>query len=296
MKRAAWLVSLVLLCGQALAREQNCAPHFVDGAAPRLLEPRWEERAALLCFEAFAVLHSGQTRTALWSAEYLSAERLQQARAIRRIDAYHAEDRLPRAQRAELEDYQRSGFDRGHLTPSADMPTRQAQEESFSLANIVPQDRNNNQNLWASIEERVRGLTRQRGELYIITGPLFEDETIERINRRVRVPSHLYKAVYDPARREGGAYIAPNRAGDAYEIVSLAELERRSGIRLFPTLSDAVKEKPPQLPPPRKSRQRDTPREPIEPREPREPREPKDEDALRSVATRLRELLREVLQ
>ena len=42
------------------------------------------------------------------------------------------------------------------MAPAADMPTHKAQHESFSLANVVPQNRHNNQVLWSAIEGAAR--------------------------------------------------------------------------------------------------------------------------------------------
>ena len=233
------------------AQNQACQKHFVDGKAPSFTRASLQQKTAGLCYEAFAVVHSGVSRTPLWSAERLTRESIAAAKEVRRKDAFHAEEALPPAVRAELSDYARSGYDRGHMAPAADMPTEEAQHQSFSLANIVPQDRENNQHLWSAIEGATRHLANQRGEIYVITGPLFEGERIQRINGRVFVPTHVFKAVYDPAKKEGAAWLAPNAAGDVYEVISLAELEKRAGINLFPAVPDSVKAQAMQLPEPR---------------------------------------------
>jgi endonuclease G len=118
----------------------------------------------------------------------------------------------------------------------------------FSLANIVPQDPNNNQNLWVGIEESTRALARLRGELYVITGPLFEGASIQRINGRVLVPTHIFKAIYDPVKQQAAAYIAPNAPGSEYQTVSIAELEKRANINLFPNMAAKLKETRANLP------------------------------------------------
>jgi len=60
-------------------------------------------------------LYSGVTRTPLYSAEHLTKARIEAAKGVRRHNAFHAEKRLPKADRSELRDYAKSGYDRGHM-------------------------------------------------------------------------------------------------------------------------------------------------------------------------------------
>jgi endonuclease G len=233
------------------AQTTACLSHFVEQKAPVLTRPALQTKTVGLCYEAFAVLHSGISRTPLWSAEHLSRESLAAARLIKREDTFHPETTLPLEDRAQLSDYAGSGYDRGHMSPAADMPSEQAQHESFSLANIVPQDRKNNQLLWAAIESATRHMVQQQGELYVITGPVFEGDKISRINGRVFVPTHVFKAVYDPQQKTGAAWIAPNIAGNDYQVISIAELEKRININLFPALTAEIKARRAVLPEPR---------------------------------------------
>lgn len=247
------LAALLSLAVFAIAHAQTtgCEKHFFRDAPPEFTRQALQASTVGLCFEAFSVMHSGVSKTPLWSAQHLTRERLLAAKSVKREDSFHAEDALPPQSGAALADYARSGYDRGHMAPAADMPTPRAQHESFSLSNVVPQNRRNNQILWSAIEGATRHLTNQRGELYVITGPLFDGDKIERLNQRVFVPTHVFKAVVDPARQAGAAWLAPNDDSGDYRVVSIAELEKKAGINLFPRLPDAAKQAIMDLPVPK---------------------------------------------
>src|SRR5918912_2600882 len=160
----------------------------------------------------------------LWSAEHLTPGRVEAAEARPRRNSFHAEPALPREERAELADYAGSGYDRGHMAPDGDMPDAAAERESFSLANMVPQDARLNRGLWARIEEAVRGLAERDGEVYVVTGPIFRGEGLKALDGRVLVPTEVYKAVYDPKLGQAGAYVAENADDARLREVSVAQL------------------------------------------------------------------------
>lgn len=235
------MIAALLLAAGCIGKHSSCEEHFLDGQRPVIASPGLERKTTALCFEAYAVTYSGVSRTPLWSAEHLTASHVEAARQLKRVNSFHAEERLPPGDRSELADYVRSGFDRGHMAPSGDMPTESAQRESFSLANMVPQNPKSNQILWEGIEEATRELARKDKELYVVTGPMFEGSNLERINGRVLVPTSVYKAIYDPATGQAGAYVAPNAPGMEYQTLSIADLEKRINIDVFPALASNVK-------------------------------------------------------
>ena len=229
-------LSFTALASAAHAPRTNCPVHYVDGRLPEIGNPKMRAATTELCYDVFGVMHSALTRTPLWSAEHLTAGNIAAARELSREDSFHAEQRLPPGSRAELDDYARSGYDRGHMAPNGDMPDRRAQHDSFTLANMVPQDAENNRHLWAGIEAVVRKLAQKEGDLYVITGPAFIGRDLRKVGN-VLVPTHLYKLVYSPRQQAGAAFYVENRAGAEYETLSVAELESRIGIDLLPSLS-----------------------------------------------------------
>jgi endonuclease G len=236
---------LASLSGAAWAG--GCPAYYVDGRLPEIRNPRLASATRELCYGEFGVMHSGVTRTPLWSAEYLRAENVEAAHSLTRENSFHPEPRLAPGQRAELADYARSGFDRGHMAPNGDMPDRRSQRESFTLANMVPQDADNNRHVWAGIEGAVRKMTRKEGALYVITGPAFLGAQLRKVGN-VIVPSHLYKVVYSPRQQAGAAWFVENQADARPQVLSIPELERMVGIDLLPSLTAAQKARMLRLP------------------------------------------------
>ena len=234
----------------ASAAPTACPGMFVGGQAPDLRNPKLAARTTALCFLAFAVEHSGVTRTPLWSAEHLTAERVEAARLLGREGSFHAEPALPPGDGAELADLARSGYDRGHMAPSGDFDTRPSQAESFSLANMIPQAPRLNRGLWEGIESAVRRLAVRDGAVYVVTGPIFQGDRLSVLRGRVVVPTLVFKAVYDPVQRQAAAYLTRNTDNSGYAVISIAQLTQLSGIDPFPALPDAVKERASALPRP----------------------------------------------
>lgn len=150
----------------------QCRQHFANGSAPVMRQPQAVQPRAL-CFSAFAILHSGKSRTPIYVAQRLNKAQVEAK--VTRATRYFADARLPLAERAELEDYKNSGMDHGHMAPAGDMATEESMAQSFSLANMVPQNPTNNRKSWASIEKATRKyVMRAAGDVYVITGPVFD--------------------------------------------------------------------------------------------------------------------------
>jgi endonuclease G len=237
-----------------VAQPRSCAVLFVGGQAPALLNPKLAQRTTPLCNDAYAALASGVTRGPLWAAERLTPESLEGARATPRQGEFHAESWLPEDDQAQLQDYSRSGYDRGHMAPSGDMPNVQAQQQSFSLANVVPQTGVLNRGLWEGIESAVRRLAEQQGDLYVVTGPAFSGTRLRSLQGRVLVPTATWKAVYDPVAHGAGVYVCRNTRRPTCATVSVAEMVRAVGIDPFPALPTSVKTVAMTLPKPEPSR------------------------------------------
>jgi endonuclease G len=90
-----------------------------------------------------------------------------------RQDDYRADTSLPSGwYQVDANDYSGSGFDRGHMCPSADRTSTVADNSAtFLMTNFVPQAPNNNQGPWEALEGYLRNLVTNSGkELYIYSG------------------------------------------------------------------------------------------------------------------------------
>ncbi|MBD1838902.1 DNA/RNA non-specific endonuclease [Coleofasciculus sp. FACHB-501] len=90
--------------------------------------------------------------------------------------------------------YSGSGYDRGHIVPSADR-TRSVEDNAatFVMTNMMPQTPDNNRNTWGDLEEYSRELVRRGKELYIIAGPFGTQK--QPLKGKVVIPSSTWKII-----------------------------------------------------------------------------------------------------
>jgi endonuclease G len=112
-----------------------------------------------------------------------------------RQDDFRADTSLPAGwYQVKSTDFSGSGFDRGHMCPSADRTiTVAANSATFLMTNMIPQLPANNQGVWANLESYSRTLVSQGNELYIISGGQGLQYFIA--NGRVAVPAQTWKVI-----------------------------------------------------------------------------------------------------
>ncbi len=147
------------------------------------------------------------------------------------------------------EDYLKSGYDRGHLAPAADMKwTEIAMKESFYYSNMSPQNPSFNRGIWKNLEEQVRDWTNEYQRVYIVTGPILREGLPTLGPNKVTIPEYYYKAILTFTNNEAKviALVLPNKPSkDSLSkfTISIDSLETLSHINFFPALPDEVENK-----------------------------------------------------
>ena len=227
MKKLSKLLVLIALIApmSAFALFEQCQDFF-----PNQQIPTTPQAGRDLCFDDFAIYYSPVNKKPIYTVEKLNGNLLSGPHP-RRSNQFYEEARLPNRERALLSDYRGSGYDRGHNVPAGDMTSGQGMAQSFSLANMMPQARQNNQGIWAkNVEEPTRRYAKRIvGDLYVYTGSTGSLGTIGR--GEVTIPSHLYKLVYDPDRKRAWAYWVENtNEASMTPPISYAKLVQKTGI------------------------------------------------------------------
>lgn len=215
----------------------SCTHHFPQ-SKPLIIAsiaPEW--KAAALCSNSFAIVHSGASKTPLLVIERVNARSLMDAASELRTDIFFHDDRLQAKHRAHLDDYKASGYDRGHMAAAANQPDAQSMAQSFSLANIVPQDpHTNRKGAWLKLEIDTRKYARRaKGDVFIFSGPLFSSKPATIGPGRVWVPTKLFKLVYDAHEDRAWAHIIDNAPhAQAQKPLSYAEFVQKTGWDVLP--------------------------------------------------------------
>lgn len=200
------------------------------------------------CAEAQIIRHMGYSlqydegyEQARWVAYQLTEA--ETVKSYKRTDAFLPDPEV-KSGSANDSDYKRSGFDRGHLAPAADMGwSAQTMAESFYYSNMSPQLPGFNRGIWKRLEEQVRSWAVELDTIYVVTGPVFSPKMNYIGPDHVAVPNYYYKAIlymHGTDRRAIG-FIMENRASKAelYSYaVSIDSVEKVTGLDFFPALED----------------------------------------------------------
>jgi endonuclease G, mitochondrial len=148
---------------------------------------------------------------------------------------------------ASPKDYVKSGFDKGHLAPSADFRWDSlAQTECFYMSNISPQKPKFNRGIWKRLEEQVREWAFEHDTLQIVVGPILRDK-MATIGNNVAVPDTFFKAILwrHGDSTEAIGFLMANDSSHA-ELrdfsVPADSIESITGLDLFHEFTDSLEE------------------------------------------------------
>ena len=195
----------------------------------------------------FALGYSCRDKQSSW-VTYRLTEAEATTKAAARSNKFQPDPLITRGS-ATLADYRRSGYDRGHLAPAADMAySVQTMNESFYLSNISPQKPDFNRGIWKDLEAQVRYFAIVEKDIYVVTGPILPKTPGITIGAsQVTVPKYYYKVIYDltPPEKMIG-FILPN-AGSNRKLqdfaVTVDQVEEVTGLDFFNLLPQARQKK-----------------------------------------------------
>eukprot|EP00759_Apiculatamorpha_spiralis_P050897 PhF_6_TR4969/c0_g1_i1/m.7040/K01173/ENDOG; endonuclease G, mitochondrial len=109
----------------------------------------------------------------------------------------------------------KSGYDRGHIAPSAILSyNKTVLKQCYSMANIAPQLANFNRGVWARLEGDVRSFINSTNTaLFIITGVGYKNRNnVERPYDNIAIPSYFFKVLCDPKGKKSAGFYGENIA------------------------------------------------------------------------------------
>ena len=131
----------------------------VPGAADSIIER-----------EGYALGYIEKHEQPAWVQYIMTGEEVSR-RAAKRGDDFRPDPAVPTGS-ATPQDYTRSGYDRGHLAPAADMSfSGKTMSESFYMSNMSPQTPQFNRGIWSKLEKQVRHFATREKRIVVMTGP-----------------------------------------------------------------------------------------------------------------------------
>lgn len=146
-------------------------------------------------------------------------------------------------------DYTRSGYDKGHMAPTADMKwSPEAMKESFYFSNMCPQHPQLNRRGWKNLEEKIRDWAIADSAIIIICGPIIEKQPKTIGKNKVVVPQRFFKVVLSPFAKPIRAIGFLFNNEQAIEplpsyVVTVDSIESLTNMDFFAPLPDEIENK-----------------------------------------------------
>lgn len=145
----------------------------------------------------------------------------------------------------------KSYYQRGHICASEDrVYSKDANEQTFYMTNMMPQVGNFNGKIWAKLEERVRTLALSTDTLFVCKGGTIDnsEQILGYTRSRFIVPRYFFMALL--AKNKLGykaigfwvEHLNEDHSNDKLGIyaVNIADLEKKTGLDFFCNLPDGI--------------------------------------------------------
>lgn len=229
------LLLLLPLITNANPIDDNCRSLVYDGAPTSNIE-----NAIYLCRTNYAVKYRYDVKGAEYVVEHLTASMLNGI--AKRQNNFRIDSDIPDQYQSKLSDYAGTNYDRGHLSNAEDnVINDNTMSESFLLSNMIPQNPDNNRGEWKKLETVVRNWARDKGELFVITGTIYNSNPSTIGSDTVAVPIQLYKVIINPKNNKMIGFLMPNQPihDDLHKyMIEVGKIEQLTSITFFPNLEN----------------------------------------------------------
>jgi endonuclease G, mitochondrial len=255
-RKAIWLSSILftsLLAAEVGLAQSNAPLQIAMGNPSGAVANASFTTNYLLSKPQFVTSHHRNNGIPNWVSWHIDTPDLGSAD---RCDCFSPDNSLPTGwYRVPGTAYSGSGFDRGHMTASADRTINAATNRvTFLMTNILPQAPDNNQGPWVQLENYLRSLISSGKELYVIAGGDESNGTLD--SGRVRIPGFTFKVIMVLDRGNNDlsrvntntrliAVSMPNRQGirnNPWRMyrTSVDQVEIFTGLNFFSNVSPAI--------------------------------------------------------
>jgi endonuclease G len=187
--------------------------------------------------KGYSLGYSFERRAALWVSYIITRRSI--SVDVQRGERFYPDPDIPERYRVHPDDYKGSGFDRGHLAPSAAIDfSRKANDETFAMSNIALQHPKLNRQAWGRLEGLLRAWTTTLGKLAVVSGPIYDPKPP--LIKGIHVPSGFYTVVYAYKSAACIGFILPNEEVKADALwghaMTVQDVEAKTKLKFFDKL------------------------------------------------------------